>query len=144
MSTAKKHFFSFLLVSIISIVQIAGFLFLSKPTMADNALFSQQEGMTEVRQAFGWEEQSDIRVVIVNIIRIVLGLLAIIFVTLIVFAGFRYMTAGGNEDQTKEALSNIKNAVIGLAIIMTSWLITTAVMRYLVRAVNNNTQIWEK
>lgn len=142
MTRPRKYFLSLLLLTLFSVLQVTAFFLFSNSVSADESLFQGQEGISEMGKAFGWGEVADVRVIIANIIQIVLGFLGIIFVSLMVFAGFRYMTSAGNEDQAKKALSLIKNAVIGLAIVMTSWAITTAVLRYLIRAVNNNVQIF--
>lgn len=143
MTRPRKYILSLLLVMFFSGLQIAGFFLFSHSVSADESLLNSQEGVAEMRRVFGWgEEAVDIRVIIANIIQIILGFLGILFVSLMVFAGFRYMTSAGNEDQTKKALSQIKDAVIGLAIVMTAWVITTAVLRYLIRAVNNNVQMF--
>lgn len=143
MTRPRKYILSLLLVTFFSGLQVAGFFLFSHSVSADESLLNSQEGVAEMRRVFGWgEEAADIRVIIANIIQIILGFLGIIFVSLMVFAGFRYMTSAGNEDQTKKALSQIKDAVIGLAIVMTAWVITTAVLRYLIRAVNNNVQMF--
>ncbi len=57
----------------------------------------------------------------INIIAVFLGFLAIIALCLIVYAGFRWMTAGGNDDQIKEAKGMIKAAVLGIAVILASY-----------------------
>lgn len=143
MTRPRKYILSLLLVMFFSGLQVAGFFLFSHSVSADESLLNSQEGVAEMRRVFGWgEEAVDIRVIIANIIQIILGFLGILFVSLMVFAGFRYMTSAGNEDQTKKALSQIKDAVIGLAIVMTAWVITTAVLRYLIRAVNNNVQMF--
>ena len=61
---------------------------------------------------------------IANAIEAILGLLAIIFIVLTIISGFKWMTAQGNEDQAKEALNGIKNAIIGLAIVLLAYAIT--------------------
>ncbi|MBU1160241.1 pilin, partial [Patescibacteria group bacterium] len=61
---------------------------------------------------------------IAKIIKIALGLLGIIFVVLLVISGFKYMTAGGNEEQIKESLGTIKHAVVGLIIVLLAYSIT--------------------
>ena len=57
-------------------------------------------------------------------IGIVLGLLAIIFLTLTVIAGFKWMTAAGNEEQIKKASATLKAAIIGLVIVLSAYTIT--------------------
>lgn len=66
----------------------------------------------------------DIRVVIANIIRIALGFLGIITVCLILYGGFLWMTAGGNEETIEKAKKVLTNSIIGLVIILTSFAIT--------------------
>ncbi len=74
---------------------------------------------------------TDIRLIIANIIRAALGLLGLVMVILMLYAGFIWMTAGGNDDQIVKAKSIIKNAIIGLAIILASYSIVWFVMNLL-------------
>lgn len=69
--------------------------------------------------------------VIAALIQASLGLLAIIFVILIVLSGFRWMTAQGNEENIKKAQDTIRTALIGLVIILAAWSITYFVFTYL-------------
>ncbi|HZJ40914.1 MAG TPA: hypothetical protein VFD16_01455 [Candidatus Saccharimonadales bacterium] len=66
-----------------------------------------------------------------QIIKVVLGFLAIIFLILIIMAGFRWMTAGGNEEQIKKSTATIKAAVIGLIIVLAAYTITYFIFTYL-------------
>ncbi len=77
---------------------------------------------------------ADIRFTIANIIVVALGLLGTISVVLMLYAGFKWMTAGGNEENVKEAQNIIKYAVIGLAIILSAYAITRFVMSNLFKA----------
>jgi amino acid transporter len=52
-----------------------------------------------------------------------LGLLGIIALVVILYAGFQWMTAGGNEEKITEAKDLLKGAVIGAAIILFSYTI---------------------
>lgn len=76
--------------------------------------------------------------VIGNIVRVFLGILGILFVILIIVAGFRWMTAGGNEENVKKASAQIRNAVIGLIIILAAWSLTTFIVNQAIDAINNN------
>ena len=62
--------------------------------------------------------------VIASAIRTFLTLLGIIFLILMLYGGFLWMTAGGEEEQVKKALSIIRNAIIGLVIIVAAYAIT--------------------
>jgi len=92
---------------------------------AANSLWDQQEGLGnsgQVGQAFGEDgEPKDIREIAAQVIKVFLGFLGIIFVALIVIAGFKYMTSQGNEEKISEAMSQIRTGVIGLIIIMASY-----------------------
>ena len=57
-------------------------------------------------------------------VRVFLGVIGIILVVIIVYAGFRWMTAGGNEEQVTEARGWLRNAAIGLFIIVMAYTIT--------------------
>ncbi len=69
--------------------------------------------------------------IIAAVITTVLSFLGIIFVILIIFSGYQWMTAGGNEDQVKKATARIKNAVIGLIIVVFAYGITAFVFKNL-------------
>jgi len=53
-----------------------------------------------------------------------LGLLGIIFVVLIVYAGYNWMMAGGDEEKVTKAKSTLTRAIIGLIIIVAAYSIT--------------------
>lgn len=76
----------------------------------------------------------DLKTKIANIINIVLGFLGIIAVVMIVYSGFRWMMAGGNEDTVREAKGTLKNALIGLVIVFLAYGITAFTVRALSRA----------
>lgn len=63
---------------------------------------------------------TDIRMIVAKIIRVALGLVGIIMIGFIIYAGYMYMTAGGNEEKIETAKKILKNLVIGLAIILSA------------------------
>ena len=76
----------------------------------------------------------DIRVTIASIIRIAMGLLGIVAVVIVLIGGFKWMTAGGNEEGISEAKSWIFAGIIGLAIILSAYALATYVINSLVTA----------
>lgn len=72
--------------------------------------------------------------VIADIIDVALGLLGIVAVVIILAGGFKWMTAGGNEDKVMEARKLIFAGVIGLAIILSAFAIARFVLGSLARA----------
>ena len=69
-----------------------------------------------------------------QIIRAALGFLGIIAVVIILIGGFKWMTAGGNEDKVQEAKKLIIAGIIGLAIILSAYAIASFVIDQLVGA----------
>lgn len=72
--------------------------------------------------------------IIGRIIKIFFGILAAVALVLIIFAGYKWMTAAGDEKQIEDAKNILKNGVIGLAIIASSFAITQFVMSKLMGA----------
>ncbi len=69
-----------------------------------------------------------------NIIQVVLSILGVILVVIVLYAGFLWMTAGGDEKKVDKAKDWMKNAVIGLVIIMSAYAITSYVITKLVES----------
>ncbi|MFA5024605.1 MAG: pilin [Patescibacteria group bacterium] len=139
MKITKKYVFSLVLWSVFAL-SIFSLTTTANPAQADETLFNSQigiNGANELGQVYG-NQKIDLRILVGRIINVVLGLLAVIFLALIIFAGFRYMTAGGNEEQTKKAVSLLKNAIIGLLIVLMAWAITRFTVLMLGRAVNGD------
>ncbi|MDO8560073.1 MAG: hypothetical protein Q7S23_03510 [bacterium] len=66
----------------------------------------------------------------------IITLLGLIFLVLIIWAGFKWMTAAGNEDQVTKARGYIKNAAIGLTIILVARMITYLLLEIIQPAVS--------
>ena len=83
-------------------------------------------GLEEVR-TIKIGQSTDVKDTIAQVINIALGFLGVIAVIIIIYAGFKWMTAGGNEESVTEARKMILQAVIGLVIIFSAWIISTFV-----------------
>ncbi len=75
---------------------------------------------------------TDLNVIVGRIINVVLGFLGIVLLFYFLYGGFKWMTAGGSEDGVSEAKTMIRNAVIGLVIVMAAYALTDFVLRQLV------------
>ncbi|MDP1709512.1 MAG: pilin, partial [Candidatus Komeilibacteria bacterium] len=60
-----------------------------------------------------------------------LGFLGIIAVIMFITGGFKWMMAGGSEQEVTDAKNRIKNAVIGLVIVFASYVIVNFVVSQL-------------
>ncbi len=137
MTRQRKNLLSFLILSLL----IFPLLLIGHQVAAGDSLLNQQEGVNELKAAFG-ESPIDIRITIVKFINIALTFLGIIFIGLTIFAGFKYMTSGGNEEKTGDAVKLLKNAVIGLVIILSAWSITRFTVIMMSGAINNSSGYW--
>ena len=63
-------------------------------------------------------------VLIGNLVRTFIGLLGIIFLLLVVYAGVLWLTAQGDDEKVTHAKDLLKNAVIGLIIITVAYALT--------------------
>ncbi len=122
----------FLLVSVFLLGKIA--LATSSPSVVDttfgldyvegtNPEMSDEEGIK-----LGAKDPRTIAVKIINVSLSVLGIIAVIIV---IYGGFVWMTAEGNEDKISKARGILKSGVIGLIIILAAWGIVTLVFNKL-------------
>lgn len=81
--------------------------------------------------------QRDPRAIVASVIRVILGFLGIVAVIIILLGGFKWMTAGGNEDKVAEARKLIVSGIIGLVIIMAAFGIAQFVINSLMQATNS-------
>lgn len=66
-------------------------------------------------------------------LRTLLSLVGITFLILMVYAGFRWMTARGEEDEIKKSRETIITATIGLIAVLAAYAITTLVTENLLK-----------
>jgi uncharacterized membrane protein len=107
---------------IILFVFVFGLLF--QPCLA------QLEQLQEVGKEANLGE-TKIPVLVGNIIEVVFGLMGILLVGLILAGGFMWMTSGGNPEKIKKAQGMLKNALIGLIIIVLAYSISVFVLEKL-------------
>ena len=69
-----------------------------------------------------------------DVIKVFLGVLGVIFVVLIIYAGFLWMTDLGDAKKAQKAKDLIKNAVIGIIIIFVSYGLTDFIIRQIIIA----------
>ena len=72
---------------------------------------AQTEQLGTVGEASGLASQ-DLLVTIGKIIQVFLGLLGVIFLILLIYAGWMWMTSQGNEEKVEKAIKEFKNEEI--------------------------------
>ncbi|MBU1037109.1 pilin [Patescibacteria group bacterium] len=126
---------------------VALFLFLTASFLLPCSLFAQEapppasaalEGLDLTAQKAQINTEITATQMVGYIINLILGFLGVIFLVLVIYGGFQWMTAGGNEEKVKKGRDMIVQAAIGLAIILFAFVLTNFVIfRLLGIAVGN-------
>lgn len=115
-----------LLPSVVAVFCVA-FAVLAAPSAFAQITEAQQQ-VQQTAQAAGVGGTTDLVQIIGRLINIFLGFLGVILLVLLLYAGFLWMTAGGNPEQVEKAKLYIRNAIIGLVIIASAFAITRFVL----------------
>lgn len=121
-----KRTLSFVILLVIALI------FISQTASAQ--LLTNTEGLTTMTDTVAGQAgmgSVSIGYIVATVIQIALSLLAIIFLILMVVAGFTWMTAAGNDEKVKKSTATIKTSIIGLVIILAAYAITYFVFKYL-------------
>jgi Zn-dependent protease with chaperone function len=109
-------------------------------TFATTPLVAGAQGLGTTKFGFDYAGQieglgtRDLRSGIMEVVNILMGFLGIIAIIIILIGGFKWMTAGGNDDKVAEARKLIVAGIIGLAIILASYAIAYFVVTSLMSA----------
>lgn len=71
--------------------------------------------------------ESDLPTLVGSIINAALSMVGLIFLVLMVYAGFLWMTASGEESQVEKAQDIIKGSIIGIVVVVSAYAITAFV-----------------
>lgn len=131
MTQTKKQ-----MIGLAASLGLAAMLAFPVMTLAADSLNTNDLGVNAIQSSIKLGS-GDIRSTAARIINIALGFLGIIAVVIVLLGGFKYMVAGGSEEKTSEARKLIVSGIIGLAIILSAWAITSFVISNLVTATQN-------
>jgi amino acid transporter len=123
--TLVKNLLSFALIALILI-----------PVLGITQANALDVGMNEVETSVNLSNK-DPRETVGQIINVAMLFLGIIAVGIILVGGFKWMTAGGNEEKVGDAQKLMGQGVIGLVIVLSAWGIATFVLNELVNATGN-------
>jgi hypothetical protein len=118
-----KHLIVFAMLSLLALPMV---------TMAQNI----DVGIDEITEGFNGEglSNTDPRIVVARIINVAMLFLGIIAVVIVLAAGFKWMTAAGNDDKVGEAKKLMGAGVIGLVIVLSAWGIAKFLLERLITA----------
>lgn len=112
--------FLFLLLVNFNLVQTVN----AEDTTANNSMKTQLEAAGTPSWGDVPAGTTSLAGIVAIAIKAFLGLLGIIFLILIIYAGFNWMTAQGEEEKVTKAKETLQRAVIGLIIIIAAYSIT--------------------
>ena len=124
-SSSRTRFQTMLMI--VAILFVALFAFLAIDV---SATFAQAADLADVGEAAGLQETS-LFSVIGTTIGVFLSILGVIFLILVIYAGFLWMTAAGNDEKVAKAKRILIQAVIGLIITLSAFAITNFVVNAL-------------
>lgn len=117
---------------IILITLFALTIFLLSPTSvaAQGGELDITGKLTNVGTSAGFSAatETSLATTIGTIIKAFLSLLGVIFMSYIIYAGYLWMTAQGNEEQINKAKAIIRASIIGIIIILAAYAITAFVI----------------
>ena len=94
---------------------------------ADSAPLAE---LKSIREETGYAEANEYTISLIAgyVVNGVLSLLSIIFISLMIYAGYNWMTAGGDETKLTQAKNTIRRAIIGLVILVSTMAIYNFVL----------------
>lgn len=104
--------------------------------LASSSVHAQADitgSLDDVQDAAGFGEQP-LETTIGTLINVFLGILGVIFLILIIYAGFLWMTAAGNDSQVGKAKNIMITSVVGLVILLSAYAISDFVITQLSEA----------
>lgn len=109
-------------------------------TILGNIVHGQQTQWHGFLGGFGVDSYSDVLQpgqLVQRIVFIFFSILGIIAVVLMIYAGFLWLTAGGEENKAKQGTTLMFQAVIGLIIILAAYTVTYFVLYMLTTAISS-------
>ena len=131
MKITKKHLAS---AAILSVFVVAFLVFATNMTSAATDTYQYAAPKVTNPADLGLKAQTgggtDPRAIAQNLIAVAMGFLGIIAVGIILYAGFLWMTAGGEDAKVQKATKMLTQGVIGLILILSAggvayWVVTT-------------------
>lgn len=117
--------YRFLLVSALAIT--IGLSTTTLPVHAQMSLKESLSTLSNVANEAGIPDRGSAEEILVDIINWLLAISAIVALGALIWGGFSYITSLGDEKKVDKAKNIIKYAVIGLIVILLSFVILTAV-----------------
>ncbi len=109
---------------------LVGTVAVPETVRAQTAIDNMFTRLDRISQVYGQPDlgNQDTRAIFIDrvgrVVRIFLSLLGLIMIILIMYAGYLWLTARGNEQQVEDAKHTLRSAIIGAIIILSAYAIT--------------------
>lgn len=119
----------FLIAGLLALTVSAGFFNLAL-AKDDSYNFIKNSGLEDAGNKAGYDTTTTTSVnsLIGNIILVALSLLGIVFLIYIIYGGYAWMTAHGNQEKAKKAMSIVMASLMGLIITLAAYGVSSFVI----------------
>ena len=76
----------------------------------------------------GYNTSATFQTIIGAVLTMALGLMGVIFLVLAVYSGYNWMMARGNEEMVEKSKKTLTNAIIGIVVVLSAYLISRFVV----------------
>jgi len=108
-------------------------IFALSPLYAQSFDFNEDTGINASANEAGFvigDEADSVDSIIGMVIYIALGMVGVLFFSLIIYSGIRWMISRDNEERVRKAKDSLLNSIIGLAITLGAYAISYFIINY--------------
>ena len=107
---------------------LAFFIYFGADCLADSAASNALQGLVQSSEkAYGTLPEADVSTTIGKAVGVGLSFIGVLFLGLLIYGGFTWMFARGNQQDVQKAKDIMEAAVIGLIIVIAAYAITAYV-----------------
>ncbi|MFA5184544.1 MAG: pilin [Patescibacteria group bacterium] len=114
------------LISVGTIIVLSVFYF-QAALAAGSYDFQKESGLDDIGKSAGFEigaNSTPVNTIISSVLYTLLSLVGIVFFAYLIYGAYTWMTSRGNEEKIKEATTTLINAIIGLIVTLSAYILT--------------------
>lgn len=119
---------------LIAVTLFIGCLLIILPSVVNAQDFTQQFKTFALFSGAGEGAPTDPRIVVAQIVKLILGVVGIMFFAYSVYAGYLILSSAGDEDKIKRGKSTLRTGVLGIFVAMSAYSILALVAGTALRA----------
>ena len=116
-------------INLLKVVEVSAVIALTLAPLAVSALqLPSCTGLNGVNCSSASGSLTDLIIYIINIMLAIAGVIAVLF---LIIGGFWYITSAGNEETAEKGKGTVINAIIGIVIVIMSYVIVSVLSRFI-------------